>query len=462
MTTYAVIGYNNLIDSATLAGGDWATGGATSTLANLKTRYLRQYAISDGATTTATQFTIDLGSTQTIGVIALCNHNLTPITGQVTITGAADSGFTQIAWRGNNMQVYSGSDFAVALPADMGARYWKVEILDSSNAAGYVRIGRVFIGPAFAPLQGIEFNSSLAVESRSSVNEAWSGMEFFEARRNRRVWRGQFSHLNVSEAHTWINVLRTNDSNREVYLVDTAARQSGNLLLAPDSINAWSSVGCATVTANTAANPLDGGVTADTLTETTDTGWHYSRLSRAWSLATAAASQQTFTVSCYVRDVSAGRYPVLYLFDNYTGQTNSARAIFDTTNKAALSYAVGTAQNLSMACLDAGNGWTRIALSGKLNWSAAAKADVLLQFDNVYDVFLTSYAGDTGKSMTVWGAMLNYGDLMDYIDAAHPLILDAAGTRGTRSFLGRLRALNPIEWPYINQYATAVEISEML
>ena len=461
MTTYAVIGHTNLLDSATLEGGDWATGGAASTLDNLKTRYLRQYAISDGATTTATQFTIDLGSTQTIGVIALCNHNLTPITGQVTITGAADSGFTQIAWRGNNMQVYSGSDFAVALPADMGARYWKVEILDSSNAAGYVRIGRVFIGPAFAPLQGIEFNSSLAVESRAGVNEAWSGMEFFESRRNRRVWRGQFNHLNETEAHDWINVLRTNDSHKEVYLVDTAARQSGNMLLAPDTFSTWS-LHRVTVAANTAANPLDGAMTADTLSETTDTGAHHARLGKCWSLASAAASQQSCTVSCYVRAVSADRYPTLYLYDNNTGQTNTIRAHFDATNKTVLSFPFGTAQNLGVSCVDAGGGWSRLAMSGKLNWTAAGAADFSLYFDNAYDASLTGYAGDTGKSMTVWGAMLNYGDLMDYIDAAHPMILDAAGTRGTRSFLGRLRALNPVEWPYINQYATAVEISEAL
>lgn len=461
MTTYAVIGYNNLIGSATLSGGDWATGGAASTLDNLKTRYLRQYAVSDGASNAATQFTIDLGATQTIGVIALCNHNLTAATGQVTITGAADSGFTQIAWRGNNMQVYAGQDFAVALPDAVGAQYWKVEILDASNAAGYVKLGRVFIGPAFAPLQGIEFNSSLAVESRAGINDAWSGMEHFELRRNRRVWRGQFSHLNESEACTWIGIQQSNDTSGEVYLVDTAARQSGNIILTPDTLNTWTQIR-ATATANTAANPLDGAITADTLTETSDTGAHHAQLQRFWSLASAIASQQQFTLSCYVSAVSASRYPVLYLCDNNTGQTNTIRAHFDVVNKTVLSYPSGTAQNISAFCQDAGNGWSRLVMSGKLNWSAAAKADFSLFFDNAYDLALTGYAGDTGKSMTVWGAMLNYGGLLDYINDAHPMILDTSGTRGTRSFLGRLRSLNPVEWPYINQFATAMEISEVL
>ena len=62
MIETTVIGYGNLIDSATLAGGDWQTGASANTLNNLKTRYLRQPAVSDGATTTATQFTIDLGA----------------------------------------------------------------------------------------------------------------------------------------------------------------------------------------------------------------------------------------------------------------------------------------------------------------------------------------------------------------------------------------------------------------
>ena len=91
-----------------------------------------------------------------------------------------------------------------------------------------------------------------------------------------------------------------------------------------------------------------------------------------------------------------------------------------------------------------------------------SKCRYTLWFDIDMEITQASFTGDTGKSMTIWGPMLNYGGLIDYIDAAHPMILDTAGTRGTRSFLGRLRALNPVEWPYVNQYATAVEISEAL
>ena len=34
--------------------------------------------------------------------------------------------------------------------------------------------------------------------------------------------------------------------------------------------------------------------------------------------------------------------------------------------------------------------------------------------------------------------------------------------RDVRWFLGRLRALNPIEYPYVNQYGAAIEIGELL
>lgn len=464
MIQTTVIGYGNLIDSATLAGGDWQTGAGANTLNNLKTRYLRQPAVSDGATTAATQFTIDLGSEKTIGLIALCTHNLTVGTAQITITGSNSSGFTtEIAWRGNNMLAYAGGDFAYALPPNIAARYWKVEISDTINAAGYISIGRVFIGPAFVPLQGLEFGSSIVVESRAGINESWSGMEHFEQRRNRRVWRGQFNHLLEAEANEWLALCRSNDVTGEVYVIELASRGSGNLLLNPDTFGAWTLMRT-TLSANTDNDPFGIGLTADTLTETTDTGIHYAYMSNALYLANATAAANEVTLSCYVKSVSSGRYPVLQLEDTPTYTYDYFRAHFDTVNRTALTYNSpnGSSSITDISCKDAGNGWTRLSVSGRLNMSGQSKTDARIYFDNAYDVNMPSYAGDTGKSMVVWGAMLNHGGLMDYVDANHPMTVDSTGYRGARSFLGRLRALSPIEWPYVNQFSTAVEISEVL
>ena len=473
MTATTVIGYGNLIDSATLAGGDWLTGigygnlidsdtlAGGDTLNNLKTRYLRQPAVSDGATTAATQFTIDLGAEKTIGLLALITHNITVGSGQITLTGANDASFTEIAWRGNCMLAYAGGDFAVALPDDLAARYWKVEIIDTSNTSGYISIGRVFIGPAFAPAQGLEFNSSVGVESRAGVNEAWSGMEHFEPRRNRRVWRGQFNHLLEAEAAEWLNVCRTNDTIGEVYILEQTERTSGNLIMNPDSISIWNLYGL-TASPDDTADPINGAMVADTITETATTEQHWMIHSNAFYLANSDAAANEVTLSGYIKNGS-NRYPVLMLSDYGTYPNNFVRAHFDATAKTAgVLYSGGGSTITASACTDAGNGWVRCSLSSKLKFSGQAKVDRSFYFDNALDLALPNYAGDTGQSMKVFGFQINFGGLMPYIDAAHPLTIDTSGYRGARSFLGRLRALSPIEWPYINQYSTAVEISEVL
>lgn len=460
MTATTVIGYGNLIDNATLAGGDWLTGSGADTLGNLKTRYLRQPAVSDGDGTSATQFTIDLGSEQTVGLIALINHNITVGTGQITITGANDASYTEIAWRGNNMLAYDGGDFAVALPDDLAARYWKVEISDTTNADSYISIGRVFIGPAFAPAQGLEFGSSVGVESRAGINEAWSGMEHFEQRRSRRVWRGQFNHLLESEAAEWLDVCRTNDTIGEVYILEQTERTCGNLIMNPDSISIWNLYGL-TSSPDDTADPINGAMVADTITETATTAQHYMIRSNAFYMANSDAAANEVTLSGYIKNESS-RYPALMLSDYGTYPNNFVRAHFDTTAKTALLYSAGGSTVTSSACTNAGNGWVRCSVSCKLRFSGQAKVDRTLNFDNAMDIAFPNYAGDTNQKMNVFGFQINFGGLMDYVDASHPLTIDSSGYRGARSFLGRLRALSPIEWPYINQFSTAVEISEML
>ena len=462
MIQTTVIGYGNLIDSATLAGGDWATGAASSTLNNLKTRYLRQPAVSDGATTAATQFTIDLGSEKSIGLIALCTHNLTVGTAQITITGSNLSDLSgEIAWRGNNMLAYAGGDFAYALPPNIAARYWMVEITDTSNAAGYISIGRVFIGPAFVPLQGLEFGSSVGVESRAGINEAWSGMEHFEQRRNRRVWRGQFNHLLEAEANEWLSVCRSNDTSGEVYIIELATRGSGNLLLNPDNLGVWDLFRLALDT-NTDADPLNGATVADKLTETTDTATHFAYRGNPVYIANSLTASNEVTFSCYVKNNTADRFIAMQIAD-FASSNDTLRGFFNTSAKTSLPYNTGNSLMTQLQCIDVGNGWCRIAVSGRLRFSSQAKIDLYLYFDSVYsDLTFNSYTGDTNNNMLFWGMMFNFGGVMDYVDASRPLTIDSSGYRGARSFLGRLRVLNPIEWPYVNQFSTAVEVSELL
>lgn len=207
-----VIGYGNLIDSATLAG-TW-----TNT-ANLKTRYLAQKA-SAGA---GAYLDINLGSAQSIGLVALVAETLT--SGTVTITAGATQGAT--TFNSGALSVYAGNDFAHTFAA-VSYQWWRISV----SAAG--TIGRVFIGPRYKPTFGTDWSPSIQIESRTQISEALGGQEYFDARTQRRVWRGKFSWLNDAEAYQWYAIQQAQDVSGEVYLIeddaDTTYRGQRNFL----------------------------------------------------------------------------------------------------------------------------------------------------------------------------------------------------------------------------------------
>lgn len=207
-----VIGYGNLIDTATLAG-TW-----TNT-ANLKNRYLAQKA-SAGA---GAYLDIDLGSAKSIGLVALIAKTIT--SGTVTITAGSSQGAT--TFNSGALSVYSGIDFAHTFAA-VSHRWWRIAV----SASGTV--GRIFIGPRYLPEANIDWNASIQIESRTQTSESLGGQEYFDARASRRVWRARFSWLNDSEAYQWLAVQQAQDVSGEVYLIeedtDTTYRGQRNFL----------------------------------------------------------------------------------------------------------------------------------------------------------------------------------------------------------------------------------------
>lgn len=193
-----VIGYGNLIDAATLAG-TW-----TNT-ANLKNRYLAQKA-SAGA---GAYLDINLGSAQSIGLVALVADTLT--SGTVTITAGATQGATTFS--SGALSVYSGADFAHTFAA-VSYQWWRITV----SAAGTV--GRVFIGQSYKPTNNIDWSPSIQIESRAQISESLGGQEYFDARASRRVWRAKFSWLNDAEAYQWYAIQQAQDVSGEVYLID--------------------------------------------------------------------------------------------------------------------------------------------------------------------------------------------------------------------------------------------------
>lgn len=223
----ALFGFPNRADAATLSGGAWAPA---LPLANLQNRVLARKARSADLAASSTVLVADLGVTRQIRVAALVAHNLS-MGALYRITAAnisdfstlvADGGWravwpavypsgslTLLEWEDDNWWSgqYTAEQVAgvnwnlihVFNPSYVLARFWKLEISDPLNAAGYVEAGRLVLAPAWQPARNLSYGSSLGWETGTQVDEALGGAEYFDRRTPYRVQRLALDWLTTDE-----------------------------------------------------------------------------------------------------------------------------------------------------------------------------------------------------------------------------------------------------------------------
>jgi len=218
-----MLGFPNRTDTSTLSNGAWV---ATLPLANLQNRLLGVVARTMDATLPSTKLDINLGAPKNIRLLNLSNHNLSLTASyRVTASNAAnfsalsyDSGwqpvwpvvypFGTLEWEDDNWwsgqyaaEEISGYTTALThiLPANKVAQYWRIEMNDTANAAGYVQAGRLFIGPAWQPKYNMSYGNSLGWETKTVVDETLSGAEYFDRRTPYRVARISIDWMSQDE-----------------------------------------------------------------------------------------------------------------------------------------------------------------------------------------------------------------------------------------------------------------------
>lgn len=192
----------NRIDEATLSGGSWPT----LTLANMQTPdELWKVCRSANALTTSTKINIDLTTSRSIRMVALCNHNISSAaTWRIkggTSAGASDvydSGSQgcwamtfdseMLEWEENNWWDGIADDQYIRHPWDIvwpfdtyyNARYWTIEITDTTNPDGYVQMGRIFIGGGLQPQINPFYGLADKWVDPTGVEVGVAGTEFFD------------------------------------------------------------------------------------------------------------------------------------------------------------------------------------------------------------------------------------------------------------------------------------------
>lgn len=248
-----MLAYPNRADDATLSGGDWLT---PLPLTNLKNRILQRVARSASLDTADTQFAIDLTQSRAIRVLTLANHNFS-LEAQYRLTGSSASDFSStdydsgwidvwpygvfdllsLEWEDDNWwtgqmdaetRAAYNSILIHVLDQQRHLRYWKVELSDPGNSAGYIQIGRLFLGQGWQPDINYNYGASLGWETSTIVETSLGNVEYFDRREGRRIFRFSLTWLDDREAMEKAFELQRNQGiNREIVLIADAddARQ---------------------------------------------------------------------------------------------------------------------------------------------------------------------------------------------------------------------------------------------
>lgn len=80
------------------------------------------------------------------------------------------------------------------------ARYWRLDIADSSVDEN-LQVGRVFLGPRWAPSSNQEFGWSVQVRDPSMIDRSYGGQKFANAKPQQRVLQFSLSFMNEAEMY---------------------------------------------------------------------------------------------------------------------------------------------------------------------------------------------------------------------------------------------------------------------
>lgn len=249
MSHRILIGHPNRIDQAeTISGGAWS---ATLPLANLQNRLFSKVARSVDADPASTQFVMDYGTPQRLRIISLVAHNI-GLQGRVRFEASTVSDFSssvydsgwvdvwtglltaewnidELEWENDNYWTgtYSAEEIrgftAVSthiLPQPVSARYWRISIDDAANDAGFVQIGRLFMGPAWQPRINYSWGAGLGYETNTAVEVALGGTEFFDPREPVRIFRFTLEWMRDDEGFgRALELMRRAGVHGEVFVV---------------------------------------------------------------------------------------------------------------------------------------------------------------------------------------------------------------------------------------------------
>lgn len=242
-----ILAFPNRADAASYSGGNWLSSGDLA-LANLADRDLSLVARSANASAASTQLVCALDRVRTVRVVALLGHNLT-LDSRYRLRAADGASFTNIVWDSGWCDVWpaiydsavldwhdsnwwggrpSEEDVAkypkhliVVLPQAVPASHIWLEVVDTTNPAGYVEAARLVVAGQWQPRWNMSWGSELGIKSLTQMVEIpRSGARHYDISPNRRSFAFALDWLDSTEVYSKaFELMREADVHGEVLLI---------------------------------------------------------------------------------------------------------------------------------------------------------------------------------------------------------------------------------------------------
>lgn len=209
--------------------GSWAP--ETTKIQRLATTNLRDRWVSANATTSFTRVQWATQA-QSVALVGLMSHNMS-LSATIQLTASNDSAFGSTLYNSGTINVWPAGVTAASrqglrwnwwhrLPTPSTAQYWRIQITDTGNSAGFVSAGRLFLATkVWQPSINMLGGAGLGFESTPDMQTTVAGTEWIEAREAARYARFTLAQMPEAEMmDSAFDLLRVGASaNREVLFV---------------------------------------------------------------------------------------------------------------------------------------------------------------------------------------------------------------------------------------------------
>ena len=184
------------------------------------------------STSTTASLTLNLGSTQSLNFFALLGGNATATATVRIRTANSEANLTASpSYDSTAQSFYTGVQYAKKnfiwfVPSASISNSWVlIDIVDTSNAAGYIELGRVYVANAWQPTKNIVFDWSLSWRDDSPRFKTLGNNTFVTAKPRYRVLECSLEYLTEFEMYTnAFEIDRTRGSSSDILvLVDPDA-----------------------------------------------------------------------------------------------------------------------------------------------------------------------------------------------------------------------------------------------